>query len=204
MKKSFFISLFVLLFLLSAPAYSGQIRYDYSSTDEIEIGAGIFPLSSYHIYKDFKDGSSLFPDSYSEGLVLFPQVSVSYQHNLGRLFALSGSFTYANAYYHVRDLFTEAVMGRSEASSYTLMVYARFYWLNRKSVRLFSAVGAGASYTAESVFDPVSKTNGHVGKFRLAPDVRLAGIVFGSDVYGFASVGVGTYGLLNLGLGFRF
>ena len=87
----------------------------------------------------------------------------------------------------------------TECHYLTPMLTARFSWLNRKLVRLYSSVGAGLAVSLMDV------------SYREYPETYLSlqvtpvGISVGKKLFGFFELGVGTIYVGGcFGLGYRF
>ncbi len=83
------------------------------------------------------------------------------------------------------------------------LVYARFTYLNRKYVKLYSSVGAGLGYTYSGAPEKGSDSPMDLTfpRGQLVP----IGITAGDRVYGMAELGFGTeYTGFRVGIGYRF
>lgn len=125
-------------------------------------------------------------------------VNLAYAYRFRRWFELSGILTYSGYYRNYYDKITEKLAFRENTHSISVMPYAKFVWLYRKYVRMYSGIGLGLSIVVDKGEDYMD--TGVLPAFSLTP----IGIAVGADVYGFADLSVGTIGCINVGLGYRF
>lgn len=105
---------------------------------------------------------------------------------------LSGSFTWQS----YADAITDARTGADTSLFVHIMPQARFNWLRREYVRMYSSIGLGVltGYDLEKDF-------GILPSGQLVP----VGIEAGRKVFGFCELGIGfMYTGVNAGIGFRF
>ncbi len=125
-----------------------------------------------------------------------PFISINYFYNKNHRWAFGASFSYeraTDAFYSRTD---NSLTNKDSKNIITAMAYARYSWLNRKYVRMYSTLGMGRSFSLENDF---SEGEG------FAMQVIPLGISVGKDIYGFAETGLGTaYFGINLGIGYRF
>jgi hypothetical protein len=83
----------------------------------------------------------------------------------------------------------------------SIMPIARFTWLRRGTVELYSSLGATAG-----IEHWVHYLNGKHHTYRpyLSYDIKPIGISVGRRWYGFMEAGYGARGIVNIGVGHRF
>ncbi len=123
--------------------------------------------------------------------------SLNYAYNFNKTIALGAVFSYeggSQSFYRRSD---NSLINKENKNILTTMAVFRASWLNRKFIRMYSQIGAGASYSMEGNFKyPID----HFA-FQISP----VGISVGKQLYGHLELGVGTvYMGFNIGIGYRF
>ena len=86
----------------------------------------------------------------------------------------------------------------------TVTAKVKFYWLNRKWVRMYSSVGAGVGVCRTNLLSQdVEDSETYVTTTRFTPDICLVGLTVGRNLYGRIEWGT-LYGGLTAGIGYRF
>ena len=85
----------------------------------------------------------------------------------------------------------------------SVTVRVKFYWLNRKWVRMYSAIGAGVGIVHTNAFSEYVESPAYITKAVFAPDLCLIGLTVGRKLYGRIEYG-SLYGGLTAGIGYRF
>lgn len=128
--------------------------------------------------------------------------TLSYTYNFTRVFSLAASVSYEgawNEYYSRKD---DSKVSMAECHYLTPMLTARFSWLNRKLVRLYSSVGTGL---AVSLTDVRYRGGLEYPETYFSLQVTPVGISVGKKLFGFFELGVGTIYVGGcFGLGYRF
>ncbi|MBQ3208853.1 MAG: hypothetical protein IJB23_03450 [Alistipes sp.] len=116
--------------------------------------------------------------------------SFSYAFHFRRWLQLGGTVNFAAATRVYRDNLTHKKV--EDYSSYfgSIMPTARFIYLNREKVQLYSAVSLGVSITDYEVLP--------------CYDLTLFGCSFGKSIFGFVEIGNGIGGWGRVGIGYRF
>ena len=116
--------------------------------------------------------------------------SFSYAFHFRRWLQLGGTVNFAAATRVYRDNLTHKKV--DDYSSYfgSIMPTARFIYLNREKVQLYSAVSLGVSITDYEVLP--------------CYDLTLFGCSFGKSIFGFVEIGNGIGGWGRVGIGYRF
>ena len=91
-------------------------------------------------------------------------------------------------------------IGGYDYNSIALLPKARFSYLNREVIQLYSGVGIGGAF---AIYDD-AHSNAIDHKFDVSFDVTLFGITIGKRWFGYIELGAGTQGTLRAGFGYRF
>lgn len=124
-------------------------------------------------------------------------IGISYGYRVRRWFEVGASLTYSGFYQNLYYSRNAGVAGRVRDHYVTLMPYARFSWLNRRSVRLYSSLHLGIQANwQKSYFYPTWNN------YYLAAHLTPFGIRVGRRLFGYGEVGVGMRGVFVLGIGY--
>lgn len=207
MKKLFLIIAVVAMFpvLLSASEGDGERRNVRPGTSELRFSVGAVPLH-HHIFgvpdthNKIDEGILIFKDWYTPGFDL------EYGYNIKNWLSIGVNFATDVV---KKNLFNEEDksirIGDGLYTSFTLGVNVRFTYYDRGIVTMYSSVGLGVSG-----FLSGEKKNGEARDQSFSvfsiptPDVKLFGVTFGRELYGFADVGYSATGIFRAGIGYRF
>ncbi len=130
----------------------------------------------------------------------------SYSYNFSRIFALQAGVTYEGGWSECYRAEDDLLVSSISSQFLTPMLTARFSWLNRKYVRMYSSIGAGMSVSLSSTHYVTDDNAVHERPDTyLSLQVTPVGISVGKQLYGFVEVGVGTIYLGGcFGIGYRF
>lgn len=177
-------------FALSGAVYPGRYAFGY---DFDFIPGKMYSQYYSSVAAQYRDAETYNKERVTNSWTL------SYTYNFTRVFSLAASVSYEgawNEYYSRKD---DAKVSVTECHYLTPMLTARFSWLNRKLVRLYSSVGAGLAVSLMDV------------SYREYPETYLSlqvtpvGISVGKKLFGFFELGVGTIYVGGcFGLGYRF
>ena len=119
---------------------------------------------------------------------------LSYSQQLKPWLAVGCKTTFATSVQRVYDTYTNEKLYNNNIYNVAALADARFSYLRRDKVELYSSVAIG-------LMAHVERANGG-----LTPmfDVALFGISVGRSFYGFAEIGAGIGGSARVGLGYRF
>lgn len=219
MKKHLFIPLVLLFFNVffcysqsdenSIKNISNTVFYPGS---ELRITVGIAPLdmnfggqgchnSDYYIARNYSSisiGESLTnPSIYFGNYKNTGAYTISYTYRFKKWFELTGNLTYSgvlrSTYYSYNN---EAAFSVS-SHIITLSPTARFVWLRKKYVTLYSSVSVGLGMIVQQ---GKYSSNGLAAVININP----FGITVGRKVYGFFDISLGSVGLFSAGVGYRF
>ena len=129
-------------------------------------------------------------------------VSVSYGYRFYRWLDVGMVVSYYNEYHRLYDSFTNDYLGRVYNHHITLMPTVRFTWLDRKWVRMYSSLAAGATFYTQS--QTKIKDEAHYNSQAFAGHITYLGITVGRSFFGFAELGLGAKGFATMGLGYKF
>ena len=138
--------------------------------------------------------SDVFSD-YDGPVYMTGNIMAEMNFHIERWFTLSVGLAADGMWKSFYDVHTEEKTGTSRGASVTILPQARFNWLNRDVVRMYSSVGLGVT---AGRFDDSS------GVFR-ATQLVPVGITVGRRLFGFAEIGYGTLFIGGMfGVGYRF
>ena len=108
--------------------------------------------------------------------------------------ALGCKTTFACEWQKVYDTLTEKHLYNNSCYNTSVMLDARFSWLRREKVEMYSSFALG-------ILAHIERANSG-----LVPmvDATLVGVSVGRSLYGFAEIGAGIGGSVRVGLGYRF
>lgn len=203
MKKR---TLLILLLAVLPAALSAQEetahREPFVPQHELRLTAGAYPIipgSNQLLWWGYRDEMIFSPRNTHHGPVYTSGAwSLSYDYRFKKWFDLGLTLGYYGEYsrsYSNKDF---SPVGRNRVHFITVMPVARFTWLNRRWVRMYSAVGLGATFRTGVDFD--GESDAETIAFQFTP----IGISVGRSLFGFAEVGVGAQGVLMMGIGYKF
>lgn len=168
---------------------------------ELRIGWGGIPLMDTEVFYDgyspmlTYDRAFYHPSSmesiymgyrgigYMTGIIS-AEMDINFKH----WFALTVGIGVNGAYQDVYDPMTGLKSGCNRGISVSVLPEARFNWLNRSLVRMYSAAGLGIVIGGKRNMDYGNSEYFLYPAFQLTP----VGISIGRKVYGFAELGLGT------------
>lgn len=124
----------------------------------------------------------------------FSTIGLSYARQLRPWFSLGVKSTFAAIWEYKYDVFTNERLYDDNVYNISAMFDARFSWLRRHSVEMYSSVALGLCAHVERQF----------GGLWPMGDVALLGLKVGRSFYGFLEIGVGVGGSVRGGFGVRF
>lgn len=131
-----------------------------------------------------------YTDKYNTKSLFWGVYSLSYAYHFRHWFQFGGTAYLGLVTGSRRDIATNELVKRNNRYVLGLMPTARFVYLYREKVQLYSAISAGVVY------------NGYeIGPWA---DLTLFGCSFGRKLFGFAELGSGLGGWGRIGIGYRF
>jgi hypothetical protein len=132
---------------------------------------------------------------YNTSTIAIPVLSLEYNYVVTRWLALGLKTTVGFQTMAKRHVGTNALYRRYDHIVASALFNARFNWLRRNIVTMYSSVGVGlSSHFRNSSYDYST----------LMLDATWVGIQLGKQFYGFAEFGAGIGGVLRGGIGVRF
>ncbi|MDE5708845.1 MAG: hypothetical protein K2I32_05310 [Alistipes sp.] len=204
MKKS----LLSLLLLTALPtALSAQEetpvrkREPFVRQHELRLTVGAYPLMPYLAGSGCDAEHAFGFDRTHRGPVYTSGAwSLSYDYRFKKWFDLGLMLGYYGEYSTSYNNRNPSLTNRNRAHYLTIMPVARFTWVNTRWVRMYSALGLGA--TVGFGHDAYEGTRLHDAT--LALQCTPVGIAVGRSLFGFAEVGLGAQGVLMMGVGYKF
>ncbi len=135
------------------------------------------------------------------GKTLWLNASLDYGYRVNEWFSIGGSLAWSAGICNLYDNQTLERWDTIHVNYISLMPIARFTWLRRDIVELYSSLGATAG-----IEHWVHYLNGKHHTYRpyLSYDIKPIGISVGRRWYGFMEAGYGARGIVNIGVGHRF
>lgn len=215
--KILFFSIAMLLALQSSA--QNNYKKDFKPQHEFRVGIGAFnslPYSSFDgYYDDYYWGNGGFTsDNYEKSLYSYDSritsgaISVAYSYNALYWLSVGASFTYAGVYQNQYDRITTQKVGKKDSHNFMLIPTARFTYLQRPFVRLYSAlgVGLGLSRTNESNRDTnyIPRNDYVDGGWYVPVQFTFFGMSIGHKLFGYTELGAGAKGVFIIGMGYKF
>lgn len=203
--------LLALLFCTSVFTSSAEDdrRVDYTGTQEIDISVGTSSVSAVKSVNYFgsalvnmvliMDPGSPEPVYNGKGGYMLPTFRAEYGYNILSWLNLSGGVNYSYGRWPM--VYGDDTYAWDAGAHFINITFnVKFYWLNRKWVRMYSGLGVGIGILNSNI--GVTEAAYRTGVLP-AIDIRLIGLTVGQKVYGRFEVGT-TYGLVTAGIGYRF
>lgn len=136
-----------------------------------------------------------------EGKTLWISASLDYGYRVNKWFSIGGCLAWSAGICNLYDSQTLERWDTMHVDYISIMPIARFTWLRRGIVELYSSLGATAG-----IEHWVHYLNGKQHTYRpyLSYDIKPIGISVGRRWYGFMEAGYGARGIVNVGVGHRF
>lgn len=113
-------------------------------------------------------------------------------------FFFGGSLVWSGGFMPVRYTPTHQRVSTLSSNNIAIIPIARFAWLRRGIVQLYSGVGIGLALGFNEHLSYVETLTD------LAYDVTFIGISIGRELFGYIDLGAGYRGLISFGIGYRF
>lgn len=182
-------------------AAAARKREPFVRQHELRLTAGAYPLMPYRLLERFgcDDRPALYRTH--RGPVRTGGVwTLSYDYRFKKWFDLGLALSYYGEYSNSYSNFDSSLASRNRAHAITVMPVARFTWLNRKWVRMYSSFGLGATFG----FGHLDYDSYYFEETTFALQFTPVGISVGRSLFGFAEIGVGAQGVLMMGMGYKF
>lgn len=174
-----------------------------TSRHELFVGYGAVPTTDFFgLYSNMLSRLVSFGPVSQENSRSFGAVNVGYLYYVKPWFGVGAIYSYANL---KQDVVSEGMkIGVEKYGYHNIMPSAKFNWLRRPIVTLYSRVAAGVTITPQQYTDAktglTSKTTDAMFAFQVSP----VGVEVGRAFAGFAEVGIGNMGVVQVGLRYRF
>lgn len=210
MKKRIVVLAAAIFFLgISSEAFAQASKHEFKPGSELKLGYGagfIFNSSfyEYHLPNQFPNypsvgiGESMInPSTYSTEDNYIGAFSLTYTYRFKRWFELSGSLSYSAQISQCRYNLTGEKASNNNNHFIGIAPTARFVWLRRDLVTLYSGVTLGMGV---NIHDGMTMDADVAGIFGL----NYFGITVGKKVYGFCDLSIGNLEFISVGIGYRF
>ncbi|MDE6871148.1 MAG: hypothetical protein K2J62_03370 [Bacteroidales bacterium] len=207
MKRSFVLAAFVLFCCLAAAAVERKGSREIPFRYEVNVGYGTFPFADANNFSDMfrtyditwlgNTGSlsSVYGD-YSGPEYITGVFSAEFNVRFKKWFTLSSQMNFDAVLQGTYSSLTGERTGNTNSYMLSVLPYAKFTYLNRPLVYMYSSIGLGLSMALE-----------HNSSLSLYPAVQVVpvGVAVGKRVYGLFELGFGTvYCGCKAGIGYRF
>lgn len=185
------------------PQQSGgkRAKLPFEQQHEVRVSVGIDP--QFFIFEMPYDNHNFsIPRTYDGPTYTTGAINLSYAYRFRRWFDFGVLLSYNSEYKRVFDNLTGDYLYRIYQHHITVMPTVRFTWLNRQWVRMYSSLGMGATFGAQSITGSQKPYN--TDRLAFAFQCSYLGITVGKSLFGFAELGLGTKGLAIFGMGYRF
>jgi len=202
--------LMLLIPSVSAQDNNGK-KVDYTGTQEVDFSVGLpygLLFRSASIVGDafgslnFIDPPDIVTGDYK---TVLPTFRAEYGYNVLGWLSLGTGVNYSYGSYRMlyKEDDTHAWDEWTHLATVTFNI--KFYWLNRKWVRMYSGVGVGLGIVSTNAgAENAEEAAGRSSKLLPTFDLRLIGLTVGQRLYGRFEVGTVNTGLVSAGIGYRF
>ena len=189
----------IIVGMLSIGIVHAQERHD-TRLSWVLGARGNYGLAS-HISLGYVGDLDNTPLEPTAGNTIWLTASLDYGYKVNEWFSMGGSLAWTAGICNLYDPMTLQRWDTMHVDYISLMPIARFTWLCRDIVELYSSVGATAGLEHWMHY-----INGEQHSYRpyLSYDIKPIGITIGRKWYGFAEAGYGARGIFNIGFGHRF
>lgn len=157
----------------------------------------------------FYDIGEIFVDVFSFGTVIYDNekstgaIHLGYKYSISKHFSLGAMFVYEQITTDVK--YTDDVIAKTTNETYTIAIESDIRYVSKEHFQMYSGLGFGYTigkqkYNSNSSSDPDYNDNVDLYNFQIIALGVRAGKSFG----GFAELGFGYKGLLNLGISYQF
>ncbi|HIR33843.1 MAG TPA: hypothetical protein IAB85_06470 [Candidatus Coprenecus merdigallinarum] len=229
MRKIYTLALVIAAVLASMPLY-GQSKgkhpkwVDYTGTHEVDVSVG-FPTAYALAYMADMNRGVLWLNNWAGDIIdridgnepadrvnanaaggdrFIPNLRAEYGYNVLSWLNVGVAVNYSGCSRPMEDMDSGQYLWTENTHLTTVTAKVKFYWLNRKWVRMYSSVGAGVGVCRTNLLSQdVADSETYVTTTRFTPDICLVGLTVGRNLYGRIEWGT-LYGGLTAGIGYRF
>jgi hypothetical protein len=193
---------FLLILCLALPIMGAAQNKPYQLKQEVKVQWGFIPYDDDFGTCCNSDGTPYAEYQkahfYRDDVRSTEAISVSYMHELKKWFALECAFAFDRNYQHTKSVETRNTVSTQRITRFSIIPMARFTYLNKPMVRLYSAGGVFLTFRKENGdYNKGSETDGVV-------QLTFFGISVGKKFFGSAELGLGPLGIATVGAGYRF
>ena len=195
--KKILLTAAVMMATVSAVAQTNSIDRRH----ELAISGGVLSNSQWiDVFEEV--AASMFGARFDKERYIGP-VSAEYFYDAKNWLGVGGIFVYGR---NTQDIIhSDAESGKLIHNYYTLMPAVKFNWFRRKSIGLYSKLGAGATLRRERIDDKGVEDEGPESNVHFNWQASLVGFEAGSPTFrGFIEIGEGEQGIALVGLRCRF
>jgi hypothetical protein len=192
------------LILLSAITIQARPQEPYKPKHEITVRCGLY---DDEIFDDWGwDDESPF-ERYNRGeyhlddKIYTSVISFSYTHEIKRWLAMSVNFSYSGVSQNERSTENDHIVNKYSKHRFSLFPSAKFTYLNRPMIRLYSAAGFGLGLKREKWY---SNSNHFTNETHISGQLTFFGVSVGKKLFASCEMGYGSMGILTMGGGYRF
>lgn len=199
------------LLTTSVFAQDNNGKVDYTGTQEVDISVGLPYASLFKSASMFGDALGGFnfisPSDIVTGSdkTILPAFRAEYGYNVLNWLNLGAGVNYSYGSYSM--LYKDDMSHAWDTGTHlaTISFNVKFYWLNRKLVRMYSGIGVGlAVVNSNAGAENAGEAAVYSTSLMAAIDLRLVGLTVGQKLYGRFEVGTLSSGLITAGIGYRF
>ncbi len=205
MRKILFMAALVLIALPSMAGNKERNRFPYRY--EFNVGWGYTPaMTIAELNSPVFNGSDGLDHIYGNYLgkrVTSGMMSAEFNIQFKKWFALGTQLNAVTVSNSEMSAITGQEIRRFTDYTVSALAYARFTYLHKKYVKLYSSIGAGLCFTHDSTIstDELFRMNYMQPSFQLVP----VGVTVGKRIYGTVELGLGSeYMGFRAGVGYRF
>lgn len=147
------------------------------------------------------DMFALYGDTYHGPGRITGSINFGYTYKFVKWFELTGYANYSGYYQNYYDNRTKEKAFSANTHCFGITGFARFVYLNRRYVKLYSGLGMGLGISMDQFTAPEYKGSSASLQFNFA--ATLFGVRAGGKVYGLVELNAGTLGLFTAGIGFE-
>ncbi len=207
MKRYIFIALLALTVLPSTARENRKASSPYRHEVNVSWGWNVDEISwrLYDFSASGNNGMDYIYNNYIGSKKTTGLISADYNIQLKRWFALGAQVNAVAIQMTEMSSITESKVSDFTDYAVTLLPYARFTYLNREYLKLYSSVGLGLGLYHDETPKDIEYTPEKRNSMGLCAQFVPFGIMVGKKVYAMAELGTGTeYVGFRAGLGFRF
>lgn len=164
---------------------------------------GYGAVAPFYQFKQHDPLNSNTIDYYYRGNETMSGVAFAeYSYRVLSWLEVGANLSYINFSRQYFDRVTDQNIGHQALNTIGLAAQVRFSYLNRPVVRLYSGLALGVAIGFEQM--KIGQKIQNTAQVYFNGGVTLFGITVGRRLYGFAELSIGTMGMANFGIGYRF